>query len=394
MKIDTKNKIGKTNWFGLPKVMLSLALIGGIFPGSFVNTSLAQSSNRQSASQNLSNKISDDLRSQMNSYHAPETKASVILQLNAPASGQLNALFQRNGVRIKGQFENFNSFAVELPVNVIEELALYSEVEFVSQDAQVQSLGGHLSQTTGTDAVRNMLAPTSTVSGLDGTGIGIAIIDSGIYTSHRELIDSSGKLRTVYNQDFTGEGTTKDIYGHGTHVASIAAGNSYVSSGAYIGIAPNAKLINLRVLNSQGTGTTSALLNALNWIYSNRTNTTYNIKVVNMSLGAPAINSYKNDPLCQAVRKLVDAGIVVVAAAGNDGKSATGQKQYGTIHSPGNEPSAITVGASNTYGTNSRADDGMARFLPARRRVLLRRFCASSCRVKRSEAARFFRFYL
>ena len=68
-----------------------------------------------------------------------------------------------------------------------------------------------------------------------------------------------------------------------------------------------------------------------------------------MSLGTPAINSYKNNPICKAVRKPVDAGVVVVAAAGNSGMTSTGQKVYGGIHSPGNEPSAITVGASSSY---------------------------------------------
>src|SRR6185295_15052199 len=103
----------------------------------------------------------------------------------------------------------------------------------------------------------------------------------------------------------------------------------------YIGIAPRAKLVNLRVLNSQGVGCVSTVLGALNWLLSN--SATYNVRVVNLSLGMPAVTSYKNDPLCKAVRKLVDKGILVVAAAGNNGKDSTGQKIYGQIHSPGNE---------------------------------------------------------
>src|SRR5207248_10061216 len=81
-----------------------------------------------------------------------------------------------------------------------------------------------------------------------------------------------------------------------------------------------------------------------------------------MSLGSPAVDSYKNDPVCLAVRNLVNAGVVVVVAAGNNGKNAAGQKVYGQIHSPGIEPSAITVGASNTFGTDSRNDDGVANY--------------------------------
>jgi subtilisin family serine protease len=164
----------------------------------------------------------------------------------------------------------------------------------------------------------------------------------------------------IVNQDFTGENRTDDPYGHGTHVASIAAGNGRISNGAYTGVAPNADLINLRVLNSQGVGSVSGVLGALDWVMANRQ--TYNIRVVNMSLGMNAIDSYRDDPVCRAVRRLVDAGVVVVAAAGNNGKDGSGTKLYGQIHSPGNEPSAITVGAVNTYGTDARDDDGMATF--------------------------------
>jgi subtilisin family serine protease len=102
------------------------------------------------------------------------------------------------------------------------------------------------------------------------------------------------------------------------------------------------------------------VLRALDWVASNRA--TYNIRVVNMSLGMPAVDSYRNDPVCRAARRLVDAGVVVFAAAGNNGKDSEGNKLYGHIHSPGNEPSVITVGASNTFGTDERSDDAVASF--------------------------------
>ena len=98
-------------------------------------------------------------------------------------------------------------------------------------------------------------------------------------------------------RDFTGEGRTDDPYGHGSHVASMAAGNGRISNGQYTGIAPNANLINLRVLNSQGAGSMSGLLQALDWVLTNRAS--YNIRVVNMSLGTPAVDSYRHD-LCLA----------------------------------------------------------------------------------------------
>ncbi|MET0647192.1 MAG: S8 family serine peptidase [Pyrinomonadaceae bacterium] len=195
----------------------------------------------------------------------------------------------------------------------------------------------------------------------DGTGIGIAVLDSGLDPNHTVFTSESGSAsRVALSRDFTGENRTDDPYGHGTHVASVAAGNGQVSNGAYRGIAPNAKLINLRVLNSQGTGSVSQLLAAIDWIKTNRT--TYNIRVVNLSLGTAAVDSYTVDPLCLAVRGLVDSGIVVVAAAGNEGRDGAGNKIYGQIHSPGNDPSVITVGAANTFGTDARNDDGVATY--------------------------------
>ena len=122
---------------------------------------------------------------------------------------------------------------------------------------------------------------------LDGAGIGIAVLDSGIYKSHKAFLDGNGNVRVVAKQDFTGEGTTNDLYGHGTHVAAIAAGNGRISNGAYTGIATGANIINLRVLDSHGAGRASYVLAAVDWIMTNRA--VYNIRVVNMSLGMPAM---------------------------------------------------------------------------------------------------------
>ena len=262
-----------------------------------------------------------------------------------------------NGVKIRKHFNNLNSFALELPTRVVDALSTFPEVAFISLDSEVRTLGGHVAHTSGADNVRSMSADGA----LDGNGIGIAIVDSGIYGAHTSFTDTqTGQSRIVVNLDFTGEGRTDDPYGHGTHVAAAAAGNGIVSRGEYIGIAPRAKILNLRVLNSKGTGSVSNVLAAFNWLMTNAA--TYNVRVVNLSIGMPAINSYKFDPLCVAARMLVDRGIVVVAAAGNNGKNSAGQKVYGQIHSPGNEPSVITVGAVDTRGTDQRGDDTIATY--------------------------------
>ncbi|MCA1558153.1 MAG: S8 family peptidase, partial [Acidobacteria bacterium] len=310
-------------------------------------------------------KISPDLKERLNQLSARDVeRLPVILQLQDKASGQLNALLNRNGVHVRRYMKSLGVYSLELPASVLEELASFEEVFNVSLDQETIPFG-HVSTTTGTDLVRkqkttSLLGLVTATTTLDGRGIGIAVLDSGIDTTHKSFLNNSNALRVTVSRDFTGENRTDDPYGHGTHVASTAAGNGRISNGEYIGIAPNADIINLRVLNSQGAGSTSALLAALDWIMQNRA--LYRIRIVNMSLGAPAVDTYKNDPICRAVRRLVDAGVVVIAAAGNNGKNSEGTKLYGQIHSPGNEPSALTVGASNTFGTDGRSDDVIASY--------------------------------
>ena len=90
--------------------------------------------------------------------------------------------------------------------------------------------------------------------------------------------------------------------------------------------------------------------------------TRYKLRVVNLSVGAAVTESYWTDPLTLAAKRVVDAGVVVVTAAGNLGKNAKGETQYGGIVAPGNAPWVITVGASSTNGTAGRGDDTMATF--------------------------------
>jgi len=221
----------------------------------------------------------------------------VVLQLGGKPGGQLNALLNRGGVHVRAHFQNLNSYAVELPAGVVDELAAFDEVSYVSLDRETQPLG-HLTATSGTDNVREQKSTTllggTTTTILDGTGVGIAVLDSGVDTRHTAFLDKSNGVRVVKSVDFTGENRTDDPYGHGTHVAALAAGNGRISNGAYTGIAPNAGIVNLRVLNSQGKGTVSGVLAALNWLAANRA--AYNVRVVNMSLGMPAVTPTRTTP--------------------------------------------------------------------------------------------------
>jgi serine protease AprX len=206
---------------------------------------------------------------------------------------------------------------------------------------------------------------------LDGTGIGVAVIDSGVYAVGDlywyNPINGSYGSRVVYSQSFV-RGTTdaSDFYGHGTHVAGIIASAGWFSSGSHFshtfkGIAPNANIINLRALDQNGVGSDSSVIAAIDAAIKLKSR--YNIRVINLSLGRQVYESYTIDPLCQAVESAWKAGIVVVVAAGNQGRNnSAGTNGYGTIAAPGNDPYVITVGAMKTANTPDRGDDTVASY--------------------------------
>src|SRR5262249_35452857 len=145
------------------------------------------------------------------------------------------------------------------------------------------------------------------------------------------------------------------------------AGNAYDSTynanypGVYRGIAPEASIINLRVLDSTGSGTDSSVIAAIQQAINLKN--TYNIRVMNLSLARGVYENYAQDPLCQAVESAWQAGIVVVVAAGNMGEyNGAGTNGSATIGAPGNDPYVITVGATNTHGTGAQSSQTMTSY--------------------------------
>src|SRR6185369_13608455 len=218
----------------------------------------------------------------------------LIVQFKEAPALQINDLLLGLGGIVTRQINRLGIRIIDLPLNAVGALAASDEVQYISLDHTLNALG-HIESTTGTAAIReqtttSLLGLVTTTTVYDGSGIGIAVLDSGIDVQHTAFKGQLGLSRVVVSRDFTGENRTDDVYGHGTHVASIAAGNSEISDGAYTGIAPGAKLLNLRILNSQGIGSASNLLAALDWIMTYRK--VYNIRVVNLSVGTPAIDSF------------------------------------------------------------------------------------------------------
>ena len=167
-----------------------------------------------------------------------------------------------------------------------------------------------------------------------GKGIGVAVLDTGLFPH----ADFDSRIRFFYDFLFYRR-QPYDDNGHGTHVTGILAGDGRMSSGRYTGAAPGCSIIALKVLDRYGNGSKEDLLQAFQWIRSYREE--YQIRVVNISVGTTCNTSNEQDALLDAVDQLWDEGLVVVAAAGNQGPRS------GSITAPGSNKKVITVGSSD-----------------------------------------------
>jgi serine protease AprX len=245
-------------------------------------------------------------------------------------------------VSIGDQFESIAGFRVTLSGREVVHLATKDGVRSMTADAPL------VSQATSNNQIWDDSVGASwywTSSAFKAAKpVTIAVVDSGVDASAGISLGS----RFLGQFDLGGGQTSGDSRGHGTFVAGIAAGNAP----AYAGTAPNARVVALDVFDDQGVGTVSNAIRAVDWILANRTK--YNIRVANFSLQSSQPSSFLTDPLDQAVERLWQAGIVVVAAAGN--YAVTGQPS-GVGFAPANDPFVITVGAADVNGTISQSDD-------------------------------------
>ncbi|WP_330289670.1 S8 family peptidase [Streptomyces sp. NBC_00576] len=171
-------------------------------------------------------------------------------------------------------------------------------------------------------------APTAWAAGYDGTGTKVAVLDTGIDTSHPDLAS-----QVIAEQDFSGSTGPGDKFGHGTHVASTVAGTGAKAGGKYKGVAPGAKLLNGKVLDDSGFGSDSGIIAGMEWAVAQKAD------VVNLSLGGADMPGI--DPMEEAVNRLsAESDTLFVIAAGNDGEF--GER---TVGSPGSADAALTVGA-------------------------------------------------
>ena len=269
----------------------------------------------------------------------PEKPCRVIVEMVCPATERIRSYVETNGGKIHREHRIMPFIVAELPYTAVQYLGLSKYVRRIWHYAKIRTMLNVAVPAVGSNQVHRL--------GFTGKNVAVAVIDTGI-AAHPDLVYPENRIAAWY--DIVNERTVPyDDNGHGTHVSGIIAGNGRASCGKYAGMAPEAKLIGIKALDRDGSGNTSDIISGIEWCIENQK--TYNIKAINLSIGAPATESYRADPLCRAVSAAWNKGIVVCVAAGNDGP------EPGTINTPAINPNAISVGNLDDKGTIDVSDD-------------------------------------
>ena len=290
---------------------------------------------------------------------ASSARSQVIVQMDAGRSAATGkAAVRSEGGKVTGDLPIINGFAAKLPAGSVDELEAADGVKVVTVDNAVEPQGVNLSRLQSAYPA-SVDAPLLWNYNVTGKGVGVAVIDTGIaggmpdFRSQATSSTSRVIASAVTNPDAR---TAGDAYGHGTHVAGIIAGNGWGRSsadplrGKYVGIAPDANLVSVKVSDDQGEASVLDVIYGLQFVVDNKA--AYNIRVVNLSLESTTPGSYKTDPLNAAVEAAWFKGIVVVTAAGNRGTA-----EDAVSRAPGNDPYVITVGAYDDKASNADGDD-------------------------------------
>jgi serine protease AprX len=300
----------------------------------------------------------------------------VIVQLNKPDAGLVGQLTSHLlGARLLEQYRVIPAIVVSLPSSLLTTLAADPNVRFISPDGPVQVLpqeapvakkaapqpkprpadekkSGITPANLDTTYPFDVNAPAAWSGAaswdrhnLTGANVAVAVVDSGVDASHPDLAGRVVSINVNHNSNNANDG-----YGHGTHVAGVIAGHD--ADGDYLGIAPNATIVSVKVTDDDGNAFESDLLRGLDWISQNQN--AYHIGAVNLSVSTSMPESYATSPVDAAVEYLVHQNVTVVAAAGNLGDS-----QDAVWYAPGNDPLALTVGCLDDNETKIGSDDSL-----------------------------------
>jgi serine protease AprX len=296
---------------------------------------------------------------------------SVIVRELETAGNAPERFVRSIGGKVDFELPLIGGFSATVPAAAMQALAARSDVSAVSPDGQVHfnmAGDGYDSETTmGSlyNTARLIGATDVWRRGITGRGVDVAVIDTGVTPD----ADFAGRLLNGPDLSFDSQSPKLryvDGYGHGTHMASIiGARDSRLPAGSndqlgdpdyFVGMAPGARIVNVKVGASNGVTDVSQVIAAVDWVVQHRNTDGLNIRVLNLSFGTNGTQSYILDPLTYAVERAWFAGIVVVASAGNEG--------YGSsmLDNPSYDPFVIAVGAETPNGTLNSSDDTLADF--------------------------------
>lgn len=275
---------------------------------------------------------------------ASERSANVVVLESAGSGSAPEAAVRRLGGSVGRHIGLVHGFTAHVPSHRLAELRRSQGVESVHRDRTFTMRSAEDDATivnTSLDSVRASIGAASVSA---GGSVDVALVDSGV--------SPVGALagRVVNGPDFSADARVNelrhlDALGHGTHLAGIVAG-----------VAPNSRLVNVKVADHDGETTLGQLLAGIDWVARRGDNNGLNVRVLNLAFGSAPEGSYRNDPLAVAVERAWERGVVVVVAAGNGGAEASG------LDSPANDPFVIAAGAANSRGTAELGDDVMAPF--------------------------------
>jgi serine protease AprX len=298
-----------------------------------------------------------------------EPSSTIRVIITREHSGNDDSDVRTLGGQVVRQLRLGNATVAQVPAGQLVKLAAQPGVVRIAYDGPVKIQQDPLSDCCdrlqsaypyAVDAVRQW----NNGSNLRGTGIGVAVIDSGVHDSHPDFMGanvfdlSTKRVTQLLNAMLGVTNSGQDDNGHGTFVAGIIAGRGWGlpgmwDDGKYIGVAPDANIISIKVSDSTGMAHVSDVISAIEWASKNRQ--ANNIRIINLSMVSNLASSYKTDMLDAAVELAWLQGLVVIVANGNGGPNAS-------ITSPANDPYVISVGATDDMGTKSVYDDVLAPF--------------------------------
>jgi serine protease AprX len=290
---------------------------------------------------------------QAEAHSQPSKRVRVIVQKTG-SNVLSQTLAQLFGGTVVDDYPYINSFVTDLKLSDILQLALSPGVAYISPDAPVVRLDEPAIDTTALQtaypaAVGADRAWNDPSVGATGAGVTVAVVDTGV---NGALSDFGGRVVSV---NASTAATVADGQGHGTHVAGIIGGDDVAGGNDYVGIAPQAGIVSVKIADDQGNASESDLLRGLAWIDANHAR--YGIRAVNLSVSTAMPESYITSAVDAAVERLWFDGVVVVTAAGNLGPAAKAE-----WYAPANDPFVVTVGCLDDNGTPSTADDSLCSF--------------------------------